>query len=99
MIYPLLPLFLTRTLGAPMKAVGLIEGFAEATSSVLRIVAGWLSDRVGRRKPFVVAGYACAAVAKPLLAFAGTWGHVRRVPPSPCSPSFAREGHRKSDCL
>ncbi len=76
MIYPLLPLFLTRTLGAPMKAVGLIEGVAEATSSVLRLVAGWLSDRLGRRKPFVVAGYACGAVAKPLLAVAGTWGHV-----------------------
>ncbi len=76
MIYPLLPLFLTRTLGAPMKAVGLIEGIAESTSSGLRLAAGWLSDRVGRRKPFVVAGYACAAAAKPLLAVAGTWGHV-----------------------
>ena len=76
MIYPLLPLFVTRTLGAPMKAVGLIEGVAEGTSSVLRLVAGWLSDRMGRRKPFVVAGYACGAVAKPLLAAAGTWGHV-----------------------
>lgn len=76
MIYPLLPLFLTRTLGAPMKAVGLIEGVAEATSSGLRLVAGWLSDRLGRRKPFVVAGYAAGAVAKPLLAAAGTWGHV-----------------------
>ncbi|MFZ1059511.1 MAG: MFS transporter [Candidatus Rokuibacteriota bacterium] len=76
MIYPLLPLFLTRTLGAPMKAVGLIEGTAEATSSGLRLAAGWLSDRMGRRKPFVVAGYACAAAAKPLLALAGTWGHV-----------------------
>lgn len=76
MIYPLLPIFLTRTLGAPMKAVGLIEGVAETTGSVLRLGAGWLSDRVGRRKPFVVAGYACAAVAKPLLALAGTWGHV-----------------------
>ncbi len=76
MIYPLLPLFLTRTLGAPMKAVGLIEGTAEATSSGLRLAAGWLSDRMGRRKPFVVAGYTCAAAAKPLLALAGTWGHV-----------------------
>jgi MFS family permease len=76
MIYPLLPLFLTRTLGAPMRAVGLIEGVAEATSSGLRLAAGWLSDRMGRRKPFVVAGYACAAAAKPLLALAGTWGHV-----------------------
>ena len=49
MIYPLLPLFLTRTLGAPMKAVGLIEGVAEATSSGFRLLAGWLSDRIGRR--------------------------------------------------
>src|SRR3970040_1485029 len=76
MVFPLVPLILTRPRGAPMKAVGLMEGVAEATSSGFRLLAGWLSDRMGRRKPFVVAGYACAAAAKTLLRVAGTWGHV-----------------------
>src|SRR6059058_2290388 len=57
MIYPLVPLFLTSVLGAPLAAVGLIEGVAESTASVLKTVSGWLSDRLGMRKPLVVAGY------------------------------------------
>jgi len=73
MIYPLVPLFLTRTLGAPMAVVGLIEGLAEATASILKGISGWLSDRLGRRRPLVMAGYGLAAVTKPLLALAGTW--------------------------
>ncbi len=73
MIYPLVPLFLTRVLGAPVAVVGLIEGLAEATASVLKGVSGWLSDRVGRRRPLVVAGYGLAAIAKPLLALAAGW--------------------------
>lgn len=73
MIYPLIPLFLTRTLGAPVTVVGLIEGLAEATASIFKGVSGWISDRVGRRRPLVVAGYGLAALAKPLLALAGAW--------------------------
>jgi MFS family permease len=73
MVYPLVPLFLTGTLGAPVAVVGLIEGLAEATASVLKGLSGWLSDRSGRRKPLVVAGYSLAAVTKPLLALAGAW--------------------------
>jgi len=56
--------------------VGLIEGVAESTASLLKLYSGWLSDRWGRRKPFAVAGYGLAAVSKPLIAVAGVWGHV-----------------------
>lgn len=73
MIYPLVPLFLTRVLGAPVAMVGVIEGLAEATASVLKGVSGWLSDRIGRRRPLVLAGYGLAAIAKPLLALAAGW--------------------------
>jgi MFS family permease len=73
MLYPLLPLFLTRTLGAPFAAVGLIEGLAESTASLLKGFSGWLSDRLGRRLPLVIAGYALAALTKPLLALAAGW--------------------------
>jgi len=72
-VYPLVPMFLTTTLGAPLAVVGAIEGLAESTASVLRWLSGWLSDRLGRRKPFVVLGYGLAAVAKPLLALAFHW--------------------------
>ncbi|HWO94250.1 MAG TPA: MFS transporter [Dehalococcoidia bacterium] len=79
MVYPLLPLFLTETLGAPATAVGLIEGIAEGTASVLKSVSGRLSDVMSRRKPFVVAGYALSAAAKPLLAAAFVWPAVLLV--------------------
>jgi MFS family permease len=67
-IYPLLPIFLTSTLGASLTSVGLIEGIAESVSSLLKLPAGWFSDRLRRRKALVVAGYGLAAAARPLLA-------------------------------
>jgi len=73
MAYPLIPLFLTSVLGAPLAAVGLIEGVAESTASFLKTGSGWLSDRLGRRKPLVVLGYGLSALAKPLMAAAGAW--------------------------
>jgi len=73
MLYPLVPIFVTVTLGAPAVAVGVIEGAAEATASFLKLFSGWLSDRLGRRRAFVIAGYALSAAAKPLLAGAGSW--------------------------
>lgn len=73
MVYPLIPLFLTTTLGAPVFAVGLIEGIAESTASILKWITGWFSDRFRRRVPFTVAGYALAAAAKPALAAAYVW--------------------------
>ncbi len=76
MLYPITPIFLTAVLGAPVAAVGLIEGVAEATSSLLKAFAGKLSDMSGRRRPFVFAGYLISAAAKPLIALAAGWGLV-----------------------
>ena len=76
MVYPLNPIFLTQVLRAPAWTVGLIEGVAESVASILKFYSGWLSDRVGRRKPFTLAGYALSALSKPLIAIAGVWGHV-----------------------
>lgn len=73
MLYPVVPLFLTSVLHAPMSVLGLIEGIAECTASLFKGVAGWASDRLGRRRPFVVWGYGVSAVSKPLLFFAGAW--------------------------
>lgn len=70
MIYPLLPLFLTTTLGASASMLGAIEGAAETTASLLKLGSGWWSDRVRRRKPLVVFGYVIASVARPLIAAA-----------------------------
>ena len=70
MIYPLLPHFLTSVLRAGPALLGLIEGIAETTASLLKLASGWFSDRIGRRKPLVVIGYGLASVARPLIAIA-----------------------------
>jgi MFS family permease len=70
MLYPVLPLFITGTLGASPAVLGLIDGVAEGGSSVLRWVAGAFSDRFRKRKPFVVAGYSISAISKPLMGLA-----------------------------
>ena len=79
MIYPLLPTFLTKTLGAGPAALGLIEGVAETTASLTKVGSGIWSDRVRRRKPLVVAGYLLAALARPLVAFARVWSQVLAI--------------------
>ncbi len=79
MIYPLLPLFLSTVLGVSAAALGVIEGAAESISSLLRLPAGWLSDKFGRRKPLVVVGYALAAVARPLIGVAQNVGQVLAI--------------------
>ncbi len=76
MVYPLLPLFLTRVLGAGAMSIGVIEGVAEAANSVLKIVAGRMSDRWNRRKPLVVFGYTLSSTVRPLMAVAGAWAQV-----------------------
>ena len=76
MIYPLLPLFLAGTLGVGPRILGLIEGLAEAVSSLLKLVAGTWSDRLNRAKPFVVSGYGIAGVARTLIAAATGWWMV-----------------------
>lgn len=75
-IYPLLPVFVTRVLGGNPAALGVIEGAADATSSILKLVAGRWSDRTGKRKPFVLAGYSLAGLVRPLIALAASWPHV-----------------------
>jgi MFS family permease len=79
MIYPLLPLFLTTVLGAGPTFVGLVEGIAESASSLTKLFSGWLSDRLGRRKGLVVAGYTISTLARPLVAFALVPWHVLLV--------------------
>lgn len=73
-VYPLFPLFVTGILGAPVAVLGFIEGVAEATATVLRYPIGRLSDRLGRRRPFVLIGYGLSGVGKLLIAVAGVWG-------------------------
>ena len=75
-IYPLMPLFLTRVLGAGAMSLGVIEGVAEAVNSVLKIVSGWMTDRSGAPKRLVLAGYALSSFMRPLIAFVTTWVQV-----------------------
>jgi len=72
LVHGLLPVFMTVVLGAGMVAVGVVEGIAEATASIVKLFSGVLSDRLGRRKPLVVLGYALAAASKPLFPLAGS---------------------------
>ncbi len=78
MIYPILPLFLMG-IGATGAVIGLIEGAAETTASLLKVVSGRLSDRFGKRKPFLTSGYGLSTLAKPLLFFATSYWHVFAV--------------------
>ncbi|HET9640178.1 MAG TPA: MFS transporter [Allosphingosinicella sp.] len=70
-IHALLPLFMVGSLGLSVAMVGLIDGIAEATASITKIFSGWISDRLGRRKPLILLGYALAALSKPLFPLAG----------------------------
>ncbi|MCD4704000.1 MAG: MFS transporter [Methanosarcinaceae archaeon] len=76
MVFPLLPLYLTCVLGAGAYVVGIVEGAAQASASMFKLVSGYWSDRLGRRKVFVIVGYTLSAVTKPLLAFANVWTTV-----------------------
>jgi len=75
-IYPLLPAFLAIALGASPSAIGLIEGGAESLSSLLKLFSGYWSDRIGKRKGLVIAGYGLAWGARSLLALAASWPHA-----------------------
>jgi len=79
MIYPLLPLYLRSVLGASTAFVGLVEGIAESTSSVLNIVSGWFSDRIKKRKTLLLWGYSLSAVTRPLIAVATIGWHILLV--------------------
>jgi MFS family permease len=75
MVFPVVPLFLL-SLGASAWIVGLVEGAAEATASLLKVFSGYWSDKIKRRKPFVFAGYGLSSLTKPLFAFAQSWPFV-----------------------
>ncbi len=79
MVLNILPLFLANVLGIKTNIIGLIEGFAEATASILKLFSGWLSDKLGGRKWLAVFGYGFSAVSKPFFYFANTWGLVAAV--------------------
>ena len=73
MVYPLVPLYLTTVLGASPAIVGIVEGLAESTAALLRVFAGYFSDRLGARKPIAIVGYAASAAGKFVLYSASTW--------------------------
>ncbi len=79
MIVNLVPLFLLNVLGVRTALIGVIEGTAETTASLLKLFSGWFSDRVGTRKWLAVLGYGISTIAKPFLYFAGSWGSVLGV--------------------
>ncbi len=79
MILNILPLFLSNVLGIKTNIIGLIEGVAEATASLLKVFSGWLSDKMQERKWVAVVGYGLSAIAKPFFYFANTWEYVAGV--------------------
>ncbi len=76
MVFNLLPLFLANVLGVKTNVIGLIEGIAETTSSLLKVFSGYWSDRLRQRKSLTVLGYALSASSKPFLYFTATWPGV-----------------------
>jgi len=89
MLYPVLPVFLTATLGASVSSVGLMEGLAQATQNIVQGFSGWLADKLRQRKPIAILGYALAAVAKPLIGLStGVAGRPRCA--GPRSPGVGR---------
>jgi MFS family permease len=76
MIYPLVPLFLANIIGVNKSVIGLIEGIAESTASLLKVFSGWFSDRIGNRKWLMAAGYGISTLSRPFVALATGWQHV-----------------------
>jgi len=76
MIYPLVPLFLANVLGVNKSIIGLIEGIAESTASLVKVFSGYLSDRIGNRKWLMAAGYGLSTLSRPIIAIAAGWHQV-----------------------
>ena len=76
MIYPIVPIFLTSVLGVPVTVIGFIEGIAEGTASIGKFIFGYISDRVGKRKIFVVSGYSLGTISKVLIGLSYSWPFV-----------------------
>jgi MFS family permease len=79
MVLNILPLFLANVLGVKTNIIGLIEGIAEATASILKLFSGWLSDRIGGRKWLAVIGYGLSALSKPFFYIASSWELIAGV--------------------
>lgn len=79
MVINILPLFLANVLGVQTSIIGLIEGIAEATASILKMFSGWLSDKLRSRKWLAVAGYGLSAISKPFFYLASSWGLIAGV--------------------
>src|SRR5437870_13468378 len=78
-IYPILPSFLTRVLGAGAVSLGIVEGAAEAVNSILKIWSGRTADRMKVKRPLVLAAYTISSLTRPLIAIAQSWTHVFAV--------------------
>jgi MFS family permease len=76
MIYPLVPLFLANVLGVNKSVIGLIEGIAESTASLLKVFSGWMSDKIGNRKWLMALGYGISTLSRPFVALATGWQQV-----------------------
>jgi MFS family permease len=76
MVFPLIPLYLTSVLGVSAVLVGVVEGAAETTASLIKVFSGYWSDKLKKRKPFVLIGYSLSAITKPLFAFAVSWDFI-----------------------
>lgn len=79
MVINILPLFLSSVLGVKTNIIGIIEGIAEATASILKVFSGWLSDKMRSRKWLAVLGYGLSAIVKPLFYFANSWSAVAAI--------------------
>jgi len=79
MIYPLLPVFLSSVLGAGAVGLGVVEGVAESTAALFKVVSGIWTDRSRRRKPFLLAGYGLAGFVRPLIGLATLWPVVALI--------------------
>jgi len=79
MVINILPLFLSNVLGVKTNIIGIIEGIAEATASLLKVFSGWLSDKLGGRKWLAVAGYGISTLAKPFFYIANSWEMIAGV--------------------
>jgi MFS family permease len=73
MLYPLMPLYLASVLMAGPRALGIIEGIAEATSSIFKLISGVIVDRTRKAKPWIILGYSLAGLGRPLIIFASSW--------------------------
>lgn len=79
MVINILPLFLSSVLGVKTNIIGIIEGIAEATASILKVFSGWLSDKLRSRKWLAVLGYGLSALVKPFFYFANSWGAIAGI--------------------